>query len=174
MSDQNQSTVSPHTGSPQLLSETTSSRLASLEEPTTVEGMSWPRTLATSPADATTVEGGDRWAASTSLDLAATVVGTSLHRLVRSNNTRIRGGPGAPPRPPSPLYSCTFRFCVMSWKGESEPNIKFWLGRKIDVVHTFTTIQNFGQLIDGESIKFEWNIFQDLPHCSSSTKSKKS
>ena len=34
--------------------------------------------------------------------------------------------------------------CVMSWKSESEPNIKFSLGRKIELVQRFTTIQNFG------------------------------
>ena len=28
--------------------------------------------------------------------------------------------------------------------------------------------------IDGESVEFEWNIFQDSPHCSSATKSKSS
>ena len=37
-----------------------------------------------------------------------------------------------------------FRFCVMSWKGESESNFKFCLGRKIDLVQRFTTTQNFG------------------------------
>ena len=37
-----------------------------------------------------------------------------------------------------------FRFCVMSWKDESEPNIKFSLGRKIELVQEFITIQNFG------------------------------
>ena len=36
------------------------------------------------------------------------------------------------------------RFCVMSWKGESEPNMKFCLGRKIELVQEFITIQNFG------------------------------
>ena len=36
------------------------------------------------------------------------------------------------------------RFCVMSWKGESEPNIQSRLGRQIDVVQKFATIQNFG------------------------------
>ena len=39
---------------------------------------------------------------------------------------------------------CIFRFCVMSWKGESEPNIKFCLGRKIELLQEFITIQNFG------------------------------
>ena len=28
--------------------------------------------------------------------------------------------------------------------------------------------------IDGEPLEFEWNIFQDSPHCSSATKSKSS
>ena len=36
-----------------------------------------------------------------------------------------------------------FRFCVMSWKDESEPNIKFCLGRKNELVQEFITIQNF-------------------------------
>ena len=47
----------------------------------------------------------------------------------------------------------------MSWKGESEPNIKCCLGGQVDVVQEFITIQNFGQLIDGEPMEFEWNIF---------------
>ena len=38
-----------------------------------------------------------------------------------------------------------FRFCVMPWKGESEPTIKFCLGRQVKVVQEFTTIQNFGR-----------------------------
>ena len=38
---------------------------------------------------------------------------------------------------------CIFRFCVMSWKGESELNIKYCLGRQVDVVQEFTTVQNF-------------------------------
>ena len=37
-----------------------------------------------------------------------------------------------------------FRFCVMSWEGESEPNTKCCLGRKVELVQRFTTIQNFG------------------------------
>ena len=40
--------------------------------------------------------------------------------------------------------SCIFGFCVMSWKGESEPNIEYCLGRKIELVQRFTTVQNFG------------------------------
>ena len=32
----------------------------------------------------------------------------------------------------------------MSWKDESEPNIKFCLGRKIDMVQEFITTQKFG------------------------------
>ena len=39
---------------------------------------------------------------------------------------------------------CIFRFCVMPWKDESEPNIKFCLGRKIELVQEFITTQNFG------------------------------
>ena len=38
-----------------------------------------------------------------------------------------------------------FRFCVMTWKGESEPTIKFCLRRKVDLVQEFTTKQNFGR-----------------------------
>ena len=32
----------------------------------------------------------------------------------------------------------------MSWKDESEPNIKYCLERQVDVVQNFITIQNFG------------------------------
>ena len=39
---------------------------------------------------------------------------------------------------------CILRFCVMSWKGESEPNIKYCLGTTVGLVQRFTTIQNFG------------------------------
>ena len=39
-----------------------------------------------------------------------------------------------------------FRFCVMPWKEEPEPTIKYYcLGRQVDVVPEFTTIQSFGQ-----------------------------
>ena len=37
-----------------------------------------------------------------------------------------------------------FRFCVVSWKGESEPDIKFFLGTTVGLVQRFITIQNFG------------------------------
>ena len=39
------------------------------------------------------------------------------------------------------------RFCVMSWKdeSESEPSIKYCLRRTVELVQRFTTIQNFGQ-----------------------------
>ena len=40
--------------------------------------------------------------------------------------------------------SCILRFCVMSWKGESEPNIKYCLGTAVGMVQRFKTIQNFG------------------------------
>ena len=39
---------------------------------------------------------------------------------------------------------CIFRFCVMSSKGESEPNIKYCLGTTVGLVQRITTIQNFG------------------------------
>ena len=35
-------------------------------------------------------------------------------------------------------------FCVMPWKGEPESRIKYCLGRKVDLVQEFITIQNFG------------------------------
>ena len=37
-----------------------------------------------------------------------------------------------------------FRFCVMSWKSESEPNIKYCLGTTVGLFQRFITIQNFG------------------------------
>ena len=61
----------------------------------------------------------------------------------------------------------------LSWKDERERPIKYFLGRQVDVVHEFITIQSFGT-IDGEPMEFEWNISQDSPHCSSATKSKSS
>ena len=36
------------------------------------------------------------------------------------------------------------RFCVVPWKGESEPNIKYCLGTAVGLVRRFTTIRNFG------------------------------
>ena len=39
---------------------------------------------------------------------------------------------------------CIIRFCVMSWIGESEPNIKNYLGTAVGLVQRFTTVQNFG------------------------------
>ena len=69
---------------------------------------------------------------------------------------------------------CIFRFCVMSWKGESEPSIKYclwknsWVGSKI---HHNTEL--WTQLTESR-----WNssgIFsQNSPLCSSSKKSKSS
>ena len=38
------------------------------------------------------------------------------------------------------------RFCVKSWKGESESQIKYCLGTRVGMVERFITIQNFGQL----------------------------
>ena len=37
------------------------------------------------------------------------------------------------------------RFCVMPWKDAPETTIKYCLGRQVDVVQEFITIQNFGQ-----------------------------
>ena len=39
---------------------------------------------------------------------------------------------------------CIFRFCVMPWKDEREPNIKYCLGATVGIVQRFITIQNFG------------------------------
>ena len=44
------------------------------------------------------------------------------------------------------------RLCVMSWKGDSEPNIKYCLGTTVGIVQRFISI-------DGEPMEFEWNIF---------------
>ena len=61
----------------------------------------------------------------------------------------------------------------MSWKDESEPKIKYCLGRKIKFVQEFTTIQKIGQ-----STESRWNssgIFsQDSPHWGFSVKSQNS
>ena len=38
-----------------------------------------------------------------------------------------------------------FRFCIMLWKDEREPTIKYCMGRQIDVVPKFTRIQDVGQ-----------------------------
>ena len=69
--------------------------------------------------------------------------------------------------------SCIFRFCVMSWEGESEPNIKCCVRRKLS---WFKDSPQYRILdtIDGEPTEFEWNISQDSPHCSLSAKSKSS
>ena len=39
---------------------------------------------------------------------------------------------------------CFLRFCVMSWKDESEPNIKYFLGATVGMVQRIIPIQNFG------------------------------
>ena len=46
----------------------------------------------------------------------------------------------------------------MSWKGESESNIKYCFGREVGLVQRFTTVQNL-DTIDGEPMEFEWHIF---------------
>ena len=69
---------------------------------------------------------------------------------------------------------CILRFCVMSWKGESETNIKILFGKKSWVgskIHHNTELWT-------QFTENWWNssgIFsQDSLHCSSSTKSKSS
>ena len=41
------------------------------------------------------------------------------------------------------VYVRIFRFCVMPWKNAPEPTIKCCLGRQVDVVQEFITIQKF-------------------------------
>ena len=53
---------------------------------------------------------------------------------------------------------CIFRFCVMSWKGEWEPSIKYCLGRKMSWFKDSTQYRTL-DTIDGELMEFEWNIF---------------
>ena len=36
-------------------------------------------------------------------------------------------------------------FCIVSWKGERKPSIKYCMGRQIDVVQKFTSLQDLGQ-----------------------------
>ena len=67
---------------------------------------------------------------------------------------------------------CILRFCVMSWKGESEPGIKYCLGRTVELVQRFTTIQNFGHKLTESRWDSSGILSQDSPHCSSSTKTK--
>ena len=40
--------------------------------------------------------------------------------------------------------STYFKFCIMPWKDEREPTIKYSMGRQIDVVQKFNGTQNFG------------------------------
>ena len=50
-----------------------------------------------------------------------------------------------------------FRFCIMPWKDEREPTIKYCMGRQVDVVQEFITIQNFGhnwQRTDGIRMEY--------------------
>ena len=53
----------------------------------------------------------------------------------------------------------TIRFCVLPWKDEPEPRLKLCLGRKVDLVQEFITIQNIGHTWWSEPMEFEWNIF---------------
>ena len=38
-----------------------------------------------------------------------------------------------------------FRSCIMPWKDKRKPTIKYYVGRKIELVQKFITTQNFGQ-----------------------------
>ena len=52
---------------------------------------------------------------------------------------------------------CILRFCVMSCKRESKPNIKYCLGTAVGLVQRFITIQNFGhnwRRTDGIRVKY--------------------
>ena len=66
-----------------------------------------------------------------------------------------------------------FRFCVMPWKDEREPTIKYCLGGQVDVFQKFINTELWTQLMVSQ-----WNssgIFsQDSPHCSSATTKSKS
>ena len=53
---------------------------------------------------------------------------------------------------------CIFGLCVISWKGESEPIIKFCLGRKRSWSKDSPQYRTLDR-IDGEPMEFEWNIF---------------
>ena len=46
----------------------------------------------------------------------------------------------------------------MSWKDESEPNIKFCLGRKLNWFKSSSQYRTL-DTIDGEPMEFEWHIF---------------
>ena len=47
----------------------------------------------------------------------------------------------------------------MSWKGEPEYNIKYCLGRKVDLFQRSPQYRTL-DTIDGEPMEFEWNIFR--------------
>ena len=62
---------------------------------------------------------------------------------------------------------CILRFCAMSWKGESEPNIKYCLGRTVGLVQKSTSIQNFGhdwRRTDGIRLAYFPRIVLLMPH----------
>ena len=66
-----------------------------------------------------------------------------------------------------------FRFCVTSWKVESEPSIKFCLEEKLSWFKSSPEYRTL-DTIDGEPMEFEWTIFPGFTICSSSTKSMSS
>ena len=64
------------------------------------------------------------------------------------------------------------RFCIVSWKDEREPSIKYCMGRQIDVVQKVRkNTELWTELLVSQSNSS--GIFsQDSPRCSSATKSK--
>ena len=52
-----------------------------------------------------------------------------------------------------------FRFCIMPWKDEREPTIKYCMGRQVDVWFKSSSQYRALDRIDGEPMEFEWNIF---------------
>ena len=69
---------------------------------------------------------------------------------------------------------CVFSDSLLSLAKMSD-NPQSTIVREVNLMW-FSCSSHWGALdrIDSEPTKFEWNIFQDSPHCSSATKSKSS
>ena len=67
-----------------------------------------------------------------------------------------------------------FRFCVMPWKDEREPTIKYCLGGHVDVVQKFHHNTELWTQFMVSQLNSSGILSQDSPHCSSATKSKSS
>ena len=52
-----------------------------------------------------------------------------------------------------------FKFCVVSWNGDLEPNIKYYLGRKKLSCFKDSPHYRILETIDGEPMEFDWTIF---------------